>query len=288
MKVSKLHFYSLGYVTKDIEEDDVWLDIHPVELLPNADGVIDDIEEERITTVDIHGEVFKTKINKSFKITAKWLNGDNVNRLTAPNICKGETVRIYRYGNTDKYFWRTLYNELDLRKLEKATYVYSNKRTIQDKTLLDKVYYWTIDTINKFIRLHTDDSDGELTTYDLEINTLEGKVTLIDGKDNSIILDSDLENLNITINNDKIDVIGNDKHVKVGNNVTENIKNRKDITLSKLSITNQTAELIATLSELVQANIDEQHVGNLGINTGLNSASVDKYKSIKEKIDSFI
>jgi hypothetical protein len=271
MAESKFEFYSLGYVTKDIEEDDLWVEVYPIEKTPTADGNIDALTVEDSVIRDLENNTHSIKINKTYKITAKWINESDSNRITPPNVCAGETIRIFRYAGTDKYFWSTLYNELDLRKLEKATYVYSNKRSIKNKSLLDKVYYWTIDTINKYVRLHTDDSDGELTTYDFEIDTKNGTVTLKDGKDNAIILESDLENLNFIINNDLIEDIGNNKIV----------------TLKKLSITNDVAELISTLSELVQANIDESHIGNLGLPTSVSSGSVSKYKAIKDKIDSF-
>jgi len=211
MKTSALHVYSLGMITHDLPEDDVWAEVHPLEQMSGSNGIIDDTNIENAKVLNIHGETIVTKIIKSTKIMCKWLNDGDNNRLTPPSVCKGETVRIYRYGNTDKYFWGTIYNELDLRKREKATYVYSNKGTIEDKTLLEKVYYWTIDTINKFVRLHTDDSDGELTTYDFEINTKDGTVTLIDGKNNSMELDSAKEDFTFNANHDIITKIGNDR-----------------------------------------------------------------------------
>ena len=60
-----------------------------------------------------------------------------------------------------------------------------------------------------------------------------------------------------------------------------------EVLLNTIKIQNQTAELIATLSDLVQANIDEQHIGNLGVPTALHPASSSAYSDIKAKIDSF-
>lgn len=288
MKTTALQVYSLGMITHDLPEDDVWAEVHPLEQMSGSNGIIDNIDMEHAKVLNIHGETIVTKIIKSTKIMCKWLHDGDNNRLTPPSVCKGETVRIYRYGNTDKYFWGTIYNELDLRKREKATYVYSNKGTIEDKSLLSKVYYWTIDTINKFVRLHTDDSDGELTTYDFEINTKEGKVTLIDGKNNFIELNSASQNLTTNINNDIITTAGNNMSTMVKKDVNETIGKNKTITLEKISIKNNTGELIAILSAWLQACMEDEGTGNLGSPVPRTSASKNKFQALKKKIDSFL
>jgi len=303
MTESLLKTYSLGYCTRDIKEDSQYCDFFPVERMPGFTGVIDESTPEIATTTDIDGKISVIKIDKSVKIMAKWFNNGDSNRLTPPNICKGETIMLYRYSNTDKYYWSTIFNELDLRKLEKATYVFSNKRSIVDKSKIDKVYYFTVDTINKFIKLFTDDSDGELTTYDLEINTKDGIMTMIDGFGNMIQMDSSEDTYNIHFNKDHnliIDetvneTIGKDRNTTIGGNsdinttgsVTETIGEKKVIITPKISISNDTAEIIATLSDLVQANIDHIGVGNLNADVPCNPATVSAYKAIKEKIDSF-
>jgi len=294
-------FYSLGLVTEDIKEDDLYITVYPIEILTNYDGNINDEEDLDITTEDIDGKTYKTKLNKSVKITAKWLPRSNPNRLTPPNVCKGERVEIYQYADTDEFYWVSMFNELALRKLEKATYVYSNKRSIEDKSLLNKAYWFTIDTINKFIRLHTDDSDKEKTTYDLEIDTAEGNMTIVDGRKNIIMLESMKDTLTIKTNK-KINLITdntvniNGKEIINSTTKTHNLKSdntnttissKYNIKLDKLVITNSTAELVTTLSDLLAAIIAEQHIGNLGIPTALHPSSIAKFQGIKAKIDSF-
>lgn len=304
MTESLLKPYSLGYVTRDIKEDNQYCDFFPVERLPGFTGVIDESTPEIATTTDIDGKISVVKIDKSVKIMAKWFNNGDSNRLTPPNICKGETVMLYRYSNTDKYYWSTIFNELDLRKLEKATYVFSNKRTIADKSKLDKVYYFTVDTINKFVKLFTDASDGELTTYDIEINTKDGILTIIDGLGNMIQMDSSEDTYNVKFNKDfnleigetVNETIGTDRNTTIGGNsdintkgsVTETIGAKKVIKTPKLSITNDTAELISVLSDLVQACIDDIGVGNLNAPVPRDDVTKAAYKEIKAKIDSFI
>jgi len=198
-KDSELRLYSLAYVVEDYIEDDPYLKVLPVEHISDKSGVIGLSIPGSVVTKDIDGVITNTVINKSDVITAKWINMNEPNRLTAPNIHKGETVILWRYSG-DRYFWTVFYNELDLRKREKATYVYSNKDDIKDASKLKQFYYWTVDTINKFARFHTDDNDGELTTYDIEINTKDGIFVLVDGLGNDIKLTSVDGTLTITTN----------------------------------------------------------------------------------------
>lgn len=198
-KESKLKLYAIGYIAKDIEEDSMFVDIFPAESINTHEGELNDQSIVNTTTKDIEGNVLTIAVDKSRLITAKWLPLNQSNRVTPPNVCKGETVIIYNYAGTDDYYWNTMYAEPDLRKREKATYYFSNKGSIEDGWE-DKAYTFTIDTINKYIKLHTADNDGELTTYDLTINTEEGIITLIDGKDNSVELNSDSDILTINTN----------------------------------------------------------------------------------------
>lgn len=297
MHDSRLKFISLGYVTKDIDyaNDSVWIEAYPIENVSTANGDIDATDLLAINSADSFGEVTDIKLNRSVKIMAKWLNGSNYNRLTPPTIYKGMTIKIYRYGSTDKYFWESHYLDLDLRLREKATFIFSNKGKIGE-SLLDKIYYFTVNTINKYIRLHTDDSDGELTTYDLEINTKDGYLVIEDGKENSIQLDSDKEDLITNINNDVTTKIGNDKNTNIGNNenVTignskqETIGSRYDIKLKNFSVRNDSDELISLLVETMQAIIDIKHTGNLGIATSIESSSKIIFEDLKSRYSSFM
>lgn len=201
---SGLYLYSLGYVSEDIVEDSLFVKVVPIEIISDIEGDLTNTTKETNNNVNIENENKVTIKSKDVVIVAKWLNLSDANRVTPPNVCKGETIRIFKYADTDKYFWSTLYNEIDLRKREKTVYAFSNKGSVEDESLLNNMYYFTFDTINKHVRIHTDDTDGELCTYDIEINTLDGMLTIIDGKKNFIELDSDNDKLTATIHKDII------------------------------------------------------------------------------------
>jgi len=282
MDKSLLRIYSLGYVAEDYVEDNPFLNVVPIEDITDITGNLTDSVLEENENIDNDNKIEKTIKQKGYTVRAKWFNLMEPNRLTAPNLCKGETVILWRYANSDIYLWTNMYNELDKRKLEKATYVFSNKRSIAGD--INAVYYFTIDTINKRIRLHTDASDGELTTYDIDIDTKNGIFTIIDGKDNQIELDSANDKLTITINKDiemnAPNIVSNSENFTINTkNYTLNSENDTiNSTTSKHSTTSST--LTATSRTLNTSTVDinggtikhdgiaidntHQHTGNLG------------------------
>jgi len=286
--VSNFHIVSLGYVAKDIVEDDLYIDVYPVELHPGVVSEISEATEVKASNSDVDSKQENIKVVKSAMVKAKWLPlGDN-NRLEPPTVCKGETVLLYKFGNADKYFWTNPYNELHLRKREKRTMVYSNRGTISGKLAdLKNCYYYTIDTINKYLNLHTSKNDGEYTTYDFDIDTKKGTFTVIDGKGNHIILNSVEDKITILTKKDIYTNTTNTTNV-IGNNKKETIGSHYSIDLKTYSVSNGADELMALLVELIQANIDVMHVGNLGINTAISSPSEAVYKDIQSRVKAFI
>jgi len=310
---SLLKMFSLGYVAKDIPEDEVYIDIYPIELHPNIDGEITTPNPIEHDAVDSDGNIDSLVVIKTTLIKAKWVPFGDTNRLEPPTVCKGETVVLYRYGDTDKYYWTTLYNELDKRKLEKRTIILSNKQSIEidNSELLEKTYYVTIDTINKSIHLHTDDSDGEYTTYDIAIDTASGVLTVIDGKENMIELNSSEDTLTINTNskintnttdathytsndivnnvdNNKTNNISNDKTNNIGNNKTDNIGSRYQINLSTFAVSNGGDELLKILTDFVQATSDAIGIGNLGAPVPMDGGTKSALAGIKARIEGFM
>ena len=202
IKESGLKPFAIGIVAEDIEENSTIIKVYPQEILTNTVDIdISTIKTTTTNSTSSSGNEESIVVDKSSVIIAKWLPKGNDNRITAPMVCKGETVQLYNFAGTDEYYWTTLDNEMDLRKNEKATYFFSNKKIIDTSgNLINKGYHFTVDCINKFIRLFTSNNDEEFTTYDLKINTKEGVLTITDGKSNFIKLFSQEDKLVITTN----------------------------------------------------------------------------------------
>ena len=264
---SKFKFFALGVVAIDKPIDSWEVEVYPTELYPNIEGESGDLAETtKITSTlkDQDDKDISAEVTKANTITAVWLPDMN-NRATAPDVCKGETVALYRYGGTDLFYWKLIDFQPGYRKREAVVYYFSNQEKIATETsdLLEKGYYLKVDTRNKKVQLHTSTNDKEKAGYDILIDTAEGKLSIKDTNENSIVLDSNTGDLNVT-NKNKI------------------IMNFKGIELH-----NQSDELITVLEELLDAILQEAHIGNLGAPTQLDAASQQKYNKIKQKITKF-
>lgn len=278
---SKFYIYGVGQVVNDIDGSDTWeIDVYLLEKIPTTEGTIGSESNTTKEFKDKSGKSYSYLVNSSNVIKATWLPFGNYNRATAPCVCKGEYVLLFKYDGEDMCYWIPLFMQADRRKKETAVWFFSNKTsTGTQEELQDQGYMFKIDTINQQIQLHTDDSQDESCGYDFTIDTSSGIFLIEDTIGNSIELDSTGGILSITLDKDL--------KLELGNNLEANVKKKVDIQLDKLSIKNNTAELIETLSDLIQAIIDEQHIGNLGVPTKLQPDSAAKFVQLKAKIDSF-
>lgn len=199
--MSKFKLYCIGTVMTDLISGNAPIDILPHELITNIDGDVGAKDKLADTVTASDGSVYNVNMNKGSVLTAIW-HSNNSNRVTPPNVRKGEKVEVYQYGDSDKYYWKTMGSELDLRKLEHVKYVFVNVPGGGETQIEDSnSYSFTVSTLNKFIKIHTADNNGELTTYDFEIDTKEGIVKLIDGRGNKVELLSGTDTLTVKTNN---------------------------------------------------------------------------------------
>ena len=293
---SKLSLYSLGIVTKD-KEDGSWdIEAFPIEVVPNATGDMVEPEEITVDIKDASENNINVSIKRSTTITATWLSFGDYNRATAPNICRGETVLLLRYAAEDKFYWINLFSEFDLRKKESVVHFYSNKdKVVEGEENQKKGYYTLIDTKNKKLAIHTDNEDGEKSQFDLMIDTAEGIITVVDAEENGIIFDG--PNKTYTLNMKAKVMVNADEKIqhtskedyKVESEKTVNItsKDKLEINFKGGKISCGTYELFTVLEELLDALLNEKHIGNLGSPTQLDPSSMAKYQMIKQKITKF-
>lgn len=192
---------AMGYVAKDKEEDDFFISLYPVSLIPTAVGDVTLDDQVTTSTASLMGENINVVTNKSNIIEAEWINQGDSNRISAPDVCMGEIVHVYNINGQDKYWWDTVFVKTSYRKREKALFFFSNKDKIDESpSMLEKGYFLLIDTYNKITQLHTANNDGEHTTYDLSIDGNKGSLIITDGKGNKIDLESKDDTLFINTN----------------------------------------------------------------------------------------
>lgn len=188
---SKLKFYSLGIVIETKPRDTDFIEVSPIEDLPFADGLIKDIKYEyKVKLPDAMGVERETKVKGNNNLSAKWIPFSVSNRITAPDVVKNETVLIWRFADTDEYYWTTIFREPTLRRLETAHYAWSDKKDGLEPFDKDSSYWMEVSTHDKYIHVHTTKSDGERFEYDVKIDTGEGYIEIKDDVGNTFKLDS--------------------------------------------------------------------------------------------------
>lgn len=187
---SKLKFYSLGIVVQDKAPGSDQIIVYPVEDIPNVLGDISAVKTNKATIPNATGTAKTSHAQVQNTIIATWIPKGASNRMTSPDVVKSESVEIYRYADTDLYFWCTIFREPSLRRTETVVYAFGNIPGGM-KAFDSTTSYWVkVDTKNKSVQFHTANNDGEKAGYDVIFNTAQGTFTLKDTLGNSLILDS--------------------------------------------------------------------------------------------------
>lgn len=197
--------YGIGYAVKDLPPGETVLEIFLQEHMAGHTGEFkaDGGEDESVGGVSKTplGSITKSTLKKGVTIKASW-RAKGSNRITAPTVYQGEMVTVYRYGNSDRFYWTLEHFEHDLRRKEVVVYAFSNldkEESFGEQFDAESSYYVKFDTINKIVHLHTSDNDKEKAAYDFMLNTKEGIFTIKDNKGNSIVLESPKGALTVTV-----------------------------------------------------------------------------------------
>lgn len=182
---------SRGFAANNVDIDDVWLEVFCPELTGFVDGEINS-EPVKLTTsgVDSDGSHYTCEILTTNSIKARW-RADGSNRITAPNVRRGERVIVWQYSDADVYYWSVAGEDNNLRRLETVTNAYSNTKDETTTELnKDNTYYTTISTHQQKIELGTSKSNGEPFAHTVQLDTAQGLFTYKDDIGNIIQVNS--------------------------------------------------------------------------------------------------
>lgn len=211
---SGLVFYSFGTVAANKKRKSKEIEVTPHEAMPMLDGEVTDntVDYEAKGSGEEGEGAYDHKIKTTASIKAEWTPWGNTNRKTAPDVRRGETVLILRYGDTDKFFWTTWRDDDGVhRRLETVIYAWSNERKENEKLTAENTYWLEVSTHDKYIHLRTTKNDGEPYQYDIQLNTKEGFFQIQDDDGNFFFLDS--KNRHIKAQNKDKSFIELDKRV---------------------------------------------------------------------------
>jgi|JFJP01.1.fsa_nt_gi hypothetical protein len=187
--ISKLRFYSAGIVAMNKLLSSKDIECHPIEEFPMVDGQLsDEVNDYKSKGKDSKGAEYETTVKNTVTVLATWLSLTGSNRITAPDVRRGELVMLYQFGDVDKYYWTTMKEDLKLRKLETVIYAFSATKDEKKDATPTTTYYFEISTHKKLIHLHTSKDNKEPYTYDIQLDTDNGKLTITDDVNNFIEL----------------------------------------------------------------------------------------------------
>lgn len=254
LRVSKLRFYSIGIVAANKALSSNVIEVTPIEELPMLDGEISsNTTIEAAKGVDSNGKAYSSSVTMGNSIQAEWLRLGSANRMTAPDVRRGESVIIYQFADADQYYWNTLKNDSQLRKLETVVYAFSGTPDNADSALdASNAYYLEISTHTKHVTFHTSQANGEPYGYDIQINTDQGYLIFSDTIGNQFTLDS--RSHTFRMQNTEGSFVDMTKNILTMTTADQITLNTKDYTLnSQTSTTNSPDTTFNTTNTKVNA-----------------------------------
>lgn len=190
-QVSKLTAVSVGHVAANKALNSTMVEISPIEAMPMQSGELaDNTTEYKSKATDGDGAAYETSTTMKASIQAEWIPLGDSNRMTPPDVRRGELVVVYQFGDSDKYYWNTLKNDLAFRKLETVVWAFSATTDENAKPNHDNCYFIEVSTHKGSISIHTTKANGEPYTYDIVLNTKEGSFSIVDDIGNEFLMDS--------------------------------------------------------------------------------------------------
>jgi hypothetical protein len=190
--ISQLKVYSVGIVAANKSLNSHDIEATPIENTSMLDGELtDNVVQTHSKATDASGAAYETQVPATATVKATWLPLEGGgNRLTAPDVRRGERVILYRFADEDRFWWVTQGQDMRLRKLETVIWGISASREESDGINPEKMYWMEWSTHKKMIHLHTSRADGEPFAYDIQLNTKDGTLVIQDDDGQQLSLDS--------------------------------------------------------------------------------------------------
>ncbi|WJJ55146.1 hypothetical protein [Xanthomonas phage RTH11] len=190
-ELSGMRFYSIGQaannkrLTDGNGRPDRTLEVTPVEQLGQLDGELVSLPfQSEVSGERADGSSYTSKVTLNTALTATWLPMGS-NRVTPPDVRRGERVIIWRYKDTDQFYWTETGWDEHLRRLETVHYRWSaTPEPGADMTAGTNYYHLMVSTHEGMIHLETSEANKEKATFVLQLNTKDGHIALTDNHGN--------------------------------------------------------------------------------------------------------
>lgn len=193
--MSLLQFLGVGTVTATKDTDTHEVMVYCPWMFPQAEGRLSAVvqQSERISK-NAFGEEMRSMTMKSNSIPAVWKKMDDSNRITAPDVREGTPVSIYQTPGQNTYYWRLDGVKPETFRGETVMYGWNANPHISENGAfdVDNFYMLSMDTRSGLVQFRTSAANGEATTFDIQINTQTGTVT-IGGREGNLLKIDDVE-----------------------------------------------------------------------------------------------
>lgn len=190
MKMSQLHIYSLGTVVANKPLDSDTIEVKLDEHQPFSSGeMTDQVYGYGTTGQNGQGQAYQDNVTQTLSIPAKWLPMFSGNQVSAPDVRRGERVQVWRYADTENYYWTP--HDTKKRSLETVMWAFNaSPKDDNDVPHPDTHYMLQVSSHGKLISLFTSQANGEATKFQINIDTGNGAIQIIDGDGNTFLFDT--------------------------------------------------------------------------------------------------
>lgn len=195
-KANGFNYVGMGLVTENKPLSTKVIMVTPIELTPGIQG---DLSSQNIRSEvkgkDAQGKEFNSVYYTNNSKEAIWLPDDTF-RLTAPDVRRGEKVRLYRYGDSNTWYWKEMGDGKGKRRGETIVLGASGYLEMPanglppDVSAVEDNYRIEFSGHGRFINLVTAGKNGEVSVYNLLLDGGKGRISLADQEGNEFVLDT--------------------------------------------------------------------------------------------------
>lgn len=193
---SNLKRYCIGIVAMNKKLFEDRIEVFPIEHAALLEGDLTDKWDE-VVVKGKDGEIQdyenSTKFTKTIK--ASWAGMYQYNRLTSPDVRRGEKVQVYRLGDSNVFYWDTLDTNRKIRRLETVIYGFSATKQEDEDMTPDNTYVQGVSTHEHMVTLiytSKHPTNKEKFRYGIFIDTRpdQSHIVIKDDIGNRIVLQS--------------------------------------------------------------------------------------------------
>lgn len=190
--MSQYIYCGRGVVAADKNDGSKNISVYLTEKLPFFEGEIHNgIATTKRTGTDADGKPYEATLQSGTSVKAIWITEGN--RITSPNVRKGEMVDVFEAEGTNKFYWKEVGGNNHLRRGEAVTWAFNASSTDvkQDEPLTARnSYVFTVDTKKGMVGIKTSTVNKEKVGYSVQMNGKDGLYTVSDTAGNIIQINS--------------------------------------------------------------------------------------------------